>query len=384
MLRTLSSKIHLYVGLALAAVLIVLSVTGSALVFRDALEGWLRPDLHEVEPASGDRISPGVALEVVREAAPNHPPRFLHLPQSADAPYKVWLRDAPRRHAYVDPYRGTLLGIQHQDESVMGMIFSLHAELMAGKTGEWIVGVSGLLLVLLCLTGLVLWWPRVGRLRRIFVIAYRYGWRRLNYDLHRAGGFWTLLFVVVVAASGSAMIFYTETGALLNGLTGSTSVPPPPRSAASSASPDVPVDDALATARSALPDGTVSFVYLPSEPRAPITVRMRTPSEWHPNGRSYAYVDRYSGKLLRVDDAREAPLGARLLHKLYPLHIGAVGGVWMRVLYVVLGLAPTVLSISGVLIWYQRWHRQHKAAAASSRDVPARPAVLDASAPVGD
>ena len=53
LLRRLCSKVHLYVGLALSLLLIVISLTGSTLVFRGELDRLLRPDLLQVEPASG-------------------------------------------------------------------------------------------------------------------------------------------------------------------------------------------------------------------------------------------------------------------------------------------------------------------------------------------
>ena len=47
----------------------------------------------------------------------------------------------------------------------------------------------------------------------------------------------------------------------------------------------------------------------------------------------------------------------QVLQTFYPLHIGAVGGRVGQWLYVLLGLAPAVLSVTGTIIWYQRWRR---------------------------
>jgi uncharacterized iron-regulated membrane protein len=83
--------------------------------------------------------------------------------------------------------------------------------------------------------------------------------------------------------------------------------------------------------------------------------------------------------VLRVDDARTAPAGARLLHTFYPLHVGAVGGLFVKGLYVFLGLAPAVLSITGTIIWYRRWRRtpteppRHDEAGTRPVQLPARP-----------
>ena len=371
--RLVCSKVHLYAGLALGLVLIVISLTGSALVFRSEIDALLRPDLLQVEPA-GARIGPGRAVRAVRAALPGAQPRLVHLPQRPGAPYEIALPDG--RHAFVDAYRGNVLGTRAAGEGVMNTLFALHAELLAGATGLWIVGVIGLLTLLLAATGLVLWWP-VGastwrRLRVGLVVAWRRSPWRLNYDLHRAGGFYTALFLVLVAATGSALVFYSEAGALLNGVTGSRPLPPPPtvEHAGGGGTPPAlapsALDAMLRTARRELPDAEATFLYLPQTNDAPLSVRMRTPPEWHPNGRSFVYLRPSDGAVLRTDDMRAAPAGARLLHLVYPLHIGAVGGgaagsSVVRVLYVLLGLAPVALSVTGVLIWYRRWRKKRRA-----------------------
>jgi uncharacterized iron-regulated membrane protein len=104
-----------------------------------------------------------------------------------------------------------------------------------------------------------------------------------------------------------------------------------------------------------LPEAQPTYLYFPETAEIPVTVRLRTPPEWHPNGRSFVYARPSDASILRVDDAREAPWGAQLLQTFYPLHIGAVGGLLVKWLYVILGLAPAVLSVTGTIIWYQRW-----------------------------
>ena len=381
--RTLCSKLHLYVGLALSGLLVMLSLTGSALVFRDAIDRALNPELLQVEP-DGEQVGLTQMLRRVRTAYAQTTPHLIGFPQAPDQPYKVWLKNG--KEVYVDPYRGTVLGLRSSQEGVMNTLFALHAELLAGQTGAWIVGVSGLLLLLLSGTGIVLWWPALRMTRRRMLLrltlAWRHGWTRLNYDLHRAGGFYTALFVLLVALTGSGLIFYESTGAVLSWVTGSPpSLPPPPSSQVAPASGEtITPDEATAAAARALPDAAITFLYLPQTEEAPVTVRLRTPEEWHPNGRSFTYVDRYSGEVLRTDDAREAPQGKRILHTFYPLHIGAVGGPLMRILYLVLGLAPTVLVVTGTIIWYNRWRRKHPSqgdASLEEENISVRPVAAE-------
>ncbi len=357
-LRRVSSWIHLYGGLTLGGLLIVISVSGSALVFEDTLNDWLRPDLHHVSP-SGERVSLDAVVDAVTEAYPEATPWIANLPTAQRDPVVVRLGpEAPS--VFIDPYRATILGEQHPDEGLVNTIVGLHVELLAGRIGGLIVGVSGLLLVLLTATGLVLWWPR--RLRQLWQalrVSWQQGALRFNYDLHRAGGFYTTLFLLLTALTGSAFIFYPTTQQLIATLTASDSWPPPAPTVAEEHGVETPTAvsyrDVMAATNRALPDAEATYVYFPQAPDAPVTVRLRTPPEWHPNGRSFVYVRPSGASVLRVDDAREAPWGAQLLQTFYPLHVGAVGGLFVKWLYVILGLAPAVLSVTGTIIWYQRW-----------------------------
>jgi len=378
-LRRISSWIHLYGGLVLGGVLIVVSVSGSALVFKDTLDRWLRPDLLRVAPG-GERVSLDQMIDAAQAAHPEATPRLVEMPFDDAAPATVWLAEG-NRHVYVDPYRGTVLGTRGPDEGVMNTLSHLHIELLAGNTGLVIVGAIGLLLVLLTATGLVLWWPRrVQALWTALRMTWRHGALRFNYDLHRAGGFYTTAFVLLTALTGSAFAFYPATQQIISTVTASEPWPPPPPTVEAPADSTrdrarIDYEAGLHTALDRLPGAEASFVYVPQAPTAPLTVRLRTPPEWHPNGRSFVHLHPTETTVLRVDDARTAPGGAQLLQTFYPLHVGAVGGIVVKWLYVVLGLAPAVLSVTGTLIWYTRWRRAAPQAT-ERKEVGTRPVEL--------
>ena len=352
-LRRISLILHRYLGLYLGAVIVVLSLTGSVLVFRGEIDAWMHPDVVRVAPTT-ERVSLDRVTHRVEAAFPGDQVRLVRLPQSPTEPYKVWLSEASHERVFVDPADGTILGHWDERETLTGWLFTLHTDLFAGTTGAWVVGLSGLALALLCVTGLVLWWPGV----RNWWMAVTVKAKRLNYDLHRAGGFWTMLFVLVIALTGAGLIFYTSAGHLLHWMTGSTMESEPPPTVTTVQEPRVSLAEVFQTARAELPNATPTFLYRSQSAQAPALVRFRMAGELHPNGRSFVYVDPYRGVVLRVDRAVEGPLGQHLQHALYPLHIGSFGGIAVKVLYALLGLVPVVLAVTGVIIWYPRWRRK--------------------------
>src|SRR5262249_13583342 len=66
----------------------------------------------------------------------------------------------------VSPYNGEVLGDLEKANGLMGYVHRFHTHFLAGKIGSAIVGWSAVGLLLLNLTGIVLWWRRkIGRIR---------------------------------------------------------------------------------------------------------------------------------------------------------------------------------------------------------------------------
>ena len=114
--------------------------------------------------------------------------------------------------------------------------------------------------------------------------------------------------------------------------------------------------DQLKTARARFPNAMLGTIYFPRKPEDALSIRFKLPQDDDENGQSYVYLDQYSGKVLRVDNILEMPLGDRVLNSFEPLHYGTFGGIPTRILYVFVGLAPLILFITGFVMWHYR-HR---------------------------
>jgi len=108
-------------------------------------------------------------------------------------------------------FRNELL---NQGVSVEWMV-DLHTNLLGGTTGRFVNGIGALSLVLLCVTGAVIWWPGVKFWRRSLAVEWRASFARINWDLHSALGFWGFAFVTLWGVSGIYFVYPDQfTGAL--------------------------------------------------------------------------------------------------------------------------------------------------------------------------
>lgn len=355
-MRRLLFNLHLIVGLSLGLLIALIGLTGSLLVFRHEIDRALYPGLRTVEVQEDrPRVPLQTVLETVRAAYPDRAIMQISMAQAANETHEVWL-DAGKFFVYVDPYTGRIRGAVDTEQTATGWLFSLHMTLLSGDNGQRIVGYGGLGLLFLSLSGVFLWWPsRVRQIKDRLRVRWGASGKRVNYDLHRSGGFYAAGFLALIALTGSALAFgewFTEAAYRV------TRTAPRPKAPVVAAPPTgakpLPVDTLVEAVNWALPGGLVTRVTLPSKPTAPLRVRKRLPGELHPNGMNFIHVDPYRGTVLQVDGTADVAAGARLLNLRYPLHIGHYGGLLTQVIYALAGLAPLGLFVTGCLMWWNR------------------------------
>jgi uncharacterized iron-regulated membrane protein len=369
MLRRFLFHLHLYAGLTVGALLAVMGLTGSALVFGEELDRHLQPEVSTVVPA-GERVPVSRVLEAVTESQGGATPRFLRMPERPDAPVVAWMDGHGSRKVYVEPYSGAVLGVRSVEDSGVGTLRALHVSLLSGERGETVVGTSGCVLIILGLSGLVLWWPGRRKLALGFTLRRPLVWRRAHYDLHKLGGVLSLLFLLLSALTGVSLVFPAP---FEHAVRWATRAPPrsaPPVPGPATGTP-LPLDTLLAEADRALPGARTTRIDLPTSPGAPLRVRKRFPEESHPLGMSLVYVDRHSGAVLRAESAPRAPLASRLLALRYPLHIGVWGGTATRCLLALVGFFPAGLFLTGFFLWLSRMRATGQAARRPAPEDPA-------------
>ena len=86
-------------------------------------------------------------------------------------------------------------------------IVDLHENLLFGTNGRFVNGIGAIGLILLCLTGAIIWWPGIGHWRRAVTVNWKFPFARLSWDLHSALGFWGFLFVLMWGISGLYFAF---------------------------------------------------------------------------------------------------------------------------------------------------------------------------------
>jgi len=359
---------HAAIGLATAALLYVLCLSGTLMVFHQEFARWEQPDIPEFDRVDGAAAAAAAAAALQRAEGEPHD-LFVRLPIAGmprlafGVDGEAWYADAngrplgPKRHPWTD------------------FIERLHYYLTLPSTaGIALVGFLGVLMTALVISGLLAH-PRLFR----DAFKLRLGRNRLigQTDTHNRLGVWAAPFHLVIAFTGAAL------GLAVTVATAMATVGTAERPLAVFESIFGP--EAVEDPRPAP---------LPDIARALDSFERRHPSlePWfvsihHPATRGQAtdllarhprrliYGETYQidddGRLIGNTGLSDGPIGQQAFASLYPLHFGTFGGLPVKLIYGVLGLLAGVMVASGGNVWLLKRRQRGRPAAVLERVWPA-------------
>jgi uncharacterized iron-regulated membrane protein len=358
--RKLILVLHRWVGLLAALALLALGVSAALLIFDRPIHRLLNSSLVKVFPV-GTRLA---LNEITRRLSQSYPQYHVvqwTLPQQPDDAAAVVLDlnqgakpAAPSSEEIelgVNPYTGAVLGDLEKTNDLMAYVHRFHTRFLAADVGRTIVGWSAVCLLILSLTGIILWWQRkIGRFRWNSTGA------SFHFHMHQAVGIYAWAFLMVLSLTGIALHWEREAGRLLDRLTGS---PPPtkmlPADPVQNGTSPLDSDLLVSIAEKNAPGAQITVIQLATSAESPVRIIMKYPEDHTPAGRTQIFLDAYSGKVRMLTDARSAPLGFKLI-RLWSrqYHTGDIFGWPTQMLALVFSLALVVMAVTGPMIWYMR------------------------------
>jgi len=374
-------RIHLILGGIAALPLIVIAVTGMLLVFP--LETQLLVSGVSYRDCTGKTPLP--PAELIAAVSENVDSETYGMPTSVSYPQTSGLLAAPKgaglvntdKNAYlfIDPATGEILysWILNPGLNLDSLVFIallLHISLMAGEIGSYIVGISSFLLMAICLSGIYLWWPKGVWNATYFQIAWRKGWKRINFDAHRILGLYCATFLFLLGLTGAAMSFPQVIRPVAYWITWSKPMPDRIREIDLAEGKDfITVGELAEVAQAAFPAAEIRNLTfsLPPTPEE-IEAGEDHAHTWHVRllepGRSDVNsidltVNPYTGEILQERSPATRSRGDWLLEWVGPVHFGTFGGLWTRLLYLLIAFSPIVLAFTGSLLWWNR-HKKNR------------------------
>ena len=204
-------KIHLWLSVPVGLIITVICLTGAALVFERDITESLNPKIYKVAYTEGDTpLPPSELVASIRQQVPDSLELLsLQLSGERDVACMATFKGAGKRSLSVNPYTGEVNGWTKSYPFFQTMR-KLHRWLMdppaykgAKSAGKVIVGITTFVMVVILVSGIVIWIPRTRKaLRNRLVVSCTKGWWRFWYDSHVSLGIYVTLFLLVMALTG--------------------------------------------------------------------------------------------------------------------------------------------------------------------------------------
>lgn len=391
--------LHSWVGIITAVLLFIVAFSGAlAVLCRPELKIWANPELHQVKAIPSIEITE--LVNYYHKRVPEHFGENIHvyLPsghnshlltllfESHDGDEKYQEASAyayqfdPTSLELVNKYYGPSKSFyDNRKTDAPSFIGNFHADLHLGRPiGLILTGFLGLTLLVSTITGLFI---HRQFLKELFTFRRKKGLDILTSDAHKIMGIWGSLFHGVIGFTGAFL--------------GLASVILLPAAAFVSFGGD---QDKLIETFTAIPEPVISHEFVPTQidtilldaqkryPKAHIK-DMTIMAHNDANGEVYLSLlggDAVAPQLLHylgngqfaksMSSFGDIPgVSIKVLDLFFPLHFGNFGGLFIKLIWVFLGLTTALLPISGMMMWlkkctrgsnpslsinsYERWNR---------------------------
>jgi uncharacterized iron-regulated membrane protein len=407
-LRSLFGLLHRWVGLIIAAFLVVSGLTGAVISWDHELDDLLNP--HLMEARSSRAALPSLDLARAAEARDPHI-RVTFIPLSLEAGKTVGLGVTGRvdpqsgrqfepgyNELFLDPATGAEQGRRNWGavwpitrETFVSFLYVLHYSLhipeMWGidRWGIWLLGAIAMLWTVDCFFGFYLTLPtraKRGTSGKSFRERWAPAWKikrdgsrfRINFDIHRAFGLWLWGLLFMLAFTAFSLNLFSEV--FYPALSRVSEVTPTPFDVRTEHDRHHPIEprlgyaDILKEARTeaskrgwSAPAGGVFY----SPGYGIYGVGFYAPGDDHGGagvGPPYLYYDGLNGRLLGDRQPWKGTAADIFVQAQFPLHSGRILGLPGRILISAMGLAVAALSVTGAIIWARkrraRLHRKQK------------------------
>jgi len=194
-------QVHLWMGIGFGLYILVISLSGSALLLKWPFYGWFEP--RNIEPTEAIPLQGEALTARMAEVYAGYELGFTTLAsEPTDATYIVLEKDGEYIPHYFNQYTGEDVGPAHPwPIKAVQWLADVHEDLMLGNTGRKINGIGGLLFILMSLSGVLIWWQGSERWHEGLQIK-RHSKRAFLWQLHSFIGFWSLLLMFSWGISG--------------------------------------------------------------------------------------------------------------------------------------------------------------------------------------
>lgn len=349
-------RLHSWTGLVTGIFIVVMSVSGSLLVFHEELDRLQYPSVNAVKEQT--LLSLDSSYRILQKQYPQARISNVQLPETIKQPYIFSLTDLSYQsgkaslQVFLHPQSGKILatrgGSNDARHNAMSWLSVLHNSFHLKKRGEWLLGFLGVLFLLNIVSGTLLY------RKKIIPVLFFHKHFFTKKNIHQLIGVYALLFNLVIGITGVWMQRYVFKESFYAKQT----------DYAMSVKPSPPLyfqfDSSLLAARTQYPEFTGYVVYFAQSPAAKTAVYGSRSTNSFIHSRKFSdvlFLDS-TGAVAKTAFVDEIDKDSRYDIINSQVHFGQYGGLPVKIAYALLGLTGALLGCTGISQWLQRKKRQ--------------------------
>jgi len=343
-MRKFIKKLHLYVALILCLPLIIQGLTGAFLVFQHELthqeyilsEGEKKP-LSEILTAAQEQMEEGFRPNLIRFDEGVALVRFSKKGEGRPI----------MKELAIDPVSLQILE-EKNPENIFRTVKKFHSSLLIpGETGKNIVAVYGFVMLFMTISGIILWWPKPGNLKRALTFKWSSEGKKFHRDIHGAFGFWFSILLLISSFSGIYLTYPKGTASFIASIFPARDLREMPK-----ANPDDKEPLTLDEAYALSGEGELLAVMIPNKPDQ--AYRFNFAPQNYRDGAPVisVFVDQYQKEILEVRDPAKYSIGETITTWQHALHEGQGFGLVYQIAIFLVGFLPLLFSITGIMLWW--------------------------------
>lgn len=193
---------HFYAGLFVIPFLLMLSVTGTIMLYDQQLQSLRYSNLTNISN-NGEMLSAQLLLSKIKTNYPQASvKKYMPGKRAGQASFFVIKQEDSSIHVALDPYTGEVLEEINRDDSWYALANAIHGSLLLGQWGDYAIEAATGLIVLLIISGMYLWYSTRLSGSLVFFPRLNQGKRTFYKQLHSSLGLYSLFFLFFFVISG--------------------------------------------------------------------------------------------------------------------------------------------------------------------------------------
>jgi len=350
--------IHSVAGLLSGIFILLMSLSGAALVFHEELDSLQYPSVTVLRNDS--ILSPGNCFDRLQKHYPHAQISSCHIAENKTQPFIFSVYDSSYKNGaasmqvFLHPQTGEVLqtrgGSKDITHNFMSWLSAFHNSFHLQKKGEWLLGFFGVVFLISIVTGIIMYRKKILPV----ILCRRTVFTKTN--LHQLIGVYALLFNLMIGITGVWMqryVFKKEFYAAQKAYTPILKPSPPLF---------FKLDSALGVAKEKHPDYTGYVIYFAQSKRGKTAVYGSRKTNSFIHSKKFAdgiFLDS-AGNIAKTAFVNEIDADSRYDIINSQIHFGKYGGLPVKIMYCFSGLTGAALSITGFMLWLTGRRRNKK------------------------